>query len=792
MSAVFFAFTDNFTVAPVDTDPPTLTSFTINADGVTGVATFSEPIANSDGLTLSDSTTLLNPVVAGSTITYTLGSLVRAGEVLTLDYTPGDIQDLATTPNPLAAFASVPITNNSVQTSGSMFLGSYGIAETGGSVSGWTTTDDRLTANQDSAPNQPIFAANVVTFDGVSDVVRVTGPDAELVSTETPTALGAAAGEGFPPTGLGMLSDGRYVVGNAGRATLGSAFTPSIIIMQQEAAAFDVEIPITGQYGLAAPESLQGIEVLSDDSIWFAVRRRDGTPDSGSIVHIESDGTFIASFNLGYECNGLAYKPSTSQIIVSQDNGTVQFLNETTAAVERTITLGNADPDMLWYDKERDLLWYTFGVSAIQGSLGIYDLGADEEYVPYEIDGTFAIEGLHFDRSNGELHIACDAHLHGQGDLTNRIKKFSMAEPLGRSFSQFFQGEMLSAPAADATILAIGEDNGNGPRSGGAIVPIGSTDTLRIHLTGNDSAIFDGLDLTQPAAYLWETDLPTGQVKLRVNDKLHGVAYNTSVSALGRIAGSINIGDNSVANSPANVALTAAGYTYDSAERPGINARMGVTATGTLPWLHDSVRYFLPPASTQTYDLPPFLEENDIVVVLRVSDGQLQLSDILTAGYNDAIDDASFAPGMALHWKAMGATPDTTVEIDNVSNSPGRIHGIFIFVIRGANTTTPIHAMQQATGGSGLPNASALETTAPNTLRMIIGGLDDDEILTPGAPPAGWGRYHFIGVAGGSELSVSAHISFLDAPTIGTVDPAIFTGSGTDEWSAVHLAFNPA
>lgn len=106
------------TAYPGDLIAPTISSVAVASNGVGLTITASEPLlsGNTSGFTLK-----VNGVVravsglsvAGSSITGTISSAVWDTDVVTLDYAPGNVQDLAA--NPLASFTGMAVTNGSTQ-----------------------------------------------------------------------------------------------------------------------------------------------------------------------------------------------------------------------------------------------------------------------------------------------------------------------------------------------------------------------------------------------------------------------------------------------------------------------------------------------------------------------------------------------------------------------------------------------------------------------------------------------------------------------------------------------------
>lgn len=100
-------------VPTVDVTAPLVTGAVIGTDGVTLTVQLTEnvdPFAPT-GFALSGGHVLSGAARAGNQIAFTVTPAVLGGETVTLDYTPGDVEDVSG--NPLAAIVGLSVTNNS-------------------------------------------------------------------------------------------------------------------------------------------------------------------------------------------------------------------------------------------------------------------------------------------------------------------------------------------------------------------------------------------------------------------------------------------------------------------------------------------------------------------------------------------------------------------------------------------------------------------------------------------------------------------------------------------------------
>ena len=198
--------------------------------------------------------------------------------------------------------------------------------------------------------------------------------------------------------------------------------------------------------------------------------------------------------------------------------------------------------------------------------------------------------------------------------------------------------------------------------------------------------------------------------------------------------------------------------------------------------------------NTDNVSLPSGLQQNDIVVVALASDSDIDPSRprgiASSEGYTDILHTTTGTPGIQVAWKRMGATPDTTVEVRTETGAALDI-AVVIQAWRGVDTTTAIDATAAtASGASGLPNPPSYTTATNNALRIIVGGIDDDQV-TDFTAPSGYSNMVSLAI-GVSNTGCSVVMASKIQATAGAEDPAAFTGTGSDNWQATHFALRPA
>jgi len=194
--------------------------------------------------------------------------------------------------------------------------------------------------------------------------------------------------------------------------------------------------------------------------------------------------------------------------------------------------------------------------------------------------------------------------------------------------------------------------------------------------------------------------------------------------------------------------------------------------------------------------LPGPPQEDDIVIVGLGSDYNSGQCIINTTGYTELYNDGSGGvPVAVLAYKIMGATPDTLVNVQK--DGTMRNMAVVIQVWRGVDTTTPIDATPTtASSSTGMPNSPSYTPVTDGALVFTVGFLDDDNCTTvtaPTTPSPGFSNLTY-GSADTDGNGITVMMASLEQATAGTIDPGIFTGTGStdDEWHAVTFALRPA
>ncbi len=161
--------------------------------------------------------------------------------------------------------------------------------------------------------------------------------------------------------------------------------------------------------------------------------------------------------------------------------------------------------------------------------------------------------------------------------------------------------------------------------------------------------------------------------------------------------------------------------------------------------------------------------------------------------YSNDFRDAN----LGVHYKRMGATPDTYVEIA-LSKGGGANGGAcaVVHVWRNVDPTTPLDvAAVTATGiNAARPDAPAITPTTAGTVILAIGHGTGDTSPVAFTAPSGM-ENHVVETDFGLSFGAQVAIASYSGWTSGPYDPAAWTGGEStvnDAWAAVTIALRPA
>ena len=146
-------------------------------------------------------------------------------------------------------------------------------------------------------------------------------------------------------------------------------------------------------------------------------------------------------------------------------------------------------------------------------------------------------------------------------------------------------------------------------------------------------------------------------------------------------------------------------------------------------------------------------------------------------------------PNMALVYKRMGGTPDTSVQIENSNGVAGVLVGQ---LFRGVDKQTQFDVDYELnTSASGSPNTPSITTISDNCLIVSIGALDKDEVTSVTAP-SGYTNLTWLSSTQGIGQDSTGMMSSKFLADFGTEDPGPYTTSGNDDWVGHTIALRPA
>jgi len=189
--------------------------------------------------------------------------------------------------------------------------------------------------------------------------------------------------------------------------------------------------------------------------------------------------------------------------------------------------------------------------------------------------------------------------------------------------------------------------------------------------------------------------------------------------------------------------------------------------------------------NSSTIDLPPNLQENDLVIVASFIPGA---TPTLPTGYT-AGQSGQTAAGVGYRWsyKFMGATPDTTASNLSAGTNTAHICAAFRYI----NTTTTLDVATPAvtTAATGMPNPPSITTSTANTTLVAIGYIRDDNVKFDTLAPI---DFELCEAENGTAAATGTiMMAFRNLTATATVDPTAFgnvDATGTDDNVGVTLA----
>jgi hypothetical protein len=184
-------------------------------------------------------------------------------------------------------------------------------------------------------------------------------------------------------------------------------------------------------------------------------------------------------------------------------------------------------------------------------------------------------------------------------------------------------------------------------------------------------------------------------------------------------------------------------------------------------------------STTGTLTLPAELYSGDIVFAFISCDLSNQ-----TPGVTDwtLVSNISGDVSSALYYKIMGATPDATAAVTSIGTASVGICAAFRNYSGDIFDVTTV----SASGASGDPDPASITTVTDNAMLVAFGAQDDDNLAL--SAPSG---FTLLASQTASTTGHTVAAATLATTTAGTVDPAVFSSSGDDAWTAFTVAIKP-
>lgn len=188
--------------------------------------------------------------------------------------------------------------------------------------------------------------------------------------------------------------------------------------------------------------------------------------------------------------------------------------------------------------------------------------------------------------------------------------------------------------------------------------------------------------------------------------------------------------------------------------------------------------------------------EGDVVVITTVvGSNTTATATINTSGYASEVNLTSndtYDTGLRVYWKAMGASPDTSVSINNAGNTQFAT-AIDIHVYRGVNTTTPFDVTTTTATGTdtGQPNPPAITPSTAGAWILAAGGASSGS----GSSFTSSDLSAFDGGIQSDTYPAFVGAGHYTSWTSGSFNPAAWGGGSTStsaSWAAATMALRPS
>lgn len=295
---------------------------------------------------------------------------------------------------------------------------------------------------QPLAGRQPTLTADKnLLFNGATQFLVQADPHRFINAVNLPTGSGVPADVGMVGTGLVLMPDGTYVIGNHGRPLEGDASPTnlaSIARLSSNRATKLAEVLLT-TIAAGANSSAQGLTLVTPTNRLMFTSTGDGKVYT---VHSHLSGTFgafISSFTFassddGSGPNALAYDNVSGNVwIVGVTSRRAEEYTLAGVATGRTRELLAPDsPDMMFIDPTygtEGLLIWTSGGNREPGRYSAMDIASKAITNIWSVNEVASIEGVVVQRQAGltRFYGNSDSYYHQSPPYKNRIVEFTTA-----------------------------------------------------------------------------------------------------------------------------------------------------------------------------------------------------------------------------------------------------------------------------------------------------------------------------------------------------------------------------
>lgn len=190
-----------------------------------------------------------------------------------------------------------------------------------------------------------------------------------------------------------------------------------------------------------------------------------------------------------------------------------------------------------------------------------------------------------------------------------------------------------------------------------------------------------------------------------------------------------------------------------------------------------------------TVNLPGATSQDDVVVVIGGhANSSGNQAGVNTSGYTRVVHLANSTCRLAIEYKVMGGSPDSSVSCRG-SGSGVDATAYVVMVFRGVDTSSPIDAPSQSTSGNNnSPNSSAINvnTVGAAVISGIIQAADENNINAP----SGYGNKVLVNRTETNPVTSAGAWDTIN--TIGSENPGAWSSGTSARWVAGTVALTPA